>query len=252
MTFLTQLRKEIMEQFRTRRFLIVLIVLLVWGMLSPLTAKFIGEIFNSIPAMAPYAALIPPPTVSDAIGQYIKNVNQFMVILALLVTMGSVAVEKDKGTAALMLVKPLLRSTFILAKFLALVFTFGISLLAAAVADYYYTFYLFQPMEIGPFLALNGFMLLNALVYVAFTLFASTLVKSQAAAAGIGFGGLLFLAIMGSFPPLKQKLPDQLIQWGAELMTGSHTAYWPALLVSIGIILVSLLGAWLVFRKQEL
>jgi len=33
--FLTQLRKEIMEQFRTRRFLIVLIVLLVFGMLSP-------------------------------------------------------------------------------------------------------------------------------------------------------------------------------------------------------------------------
>jgi ABC-2 type transport system permease protein len=175
-----------------------------------------------------------------------------MVILALLVTMGSVVVEKDKGTAALMLVKPLPRSTFILAKFLALVFTFGVSLLAAAIADYYYTLYLFQPLEIGPFLALNGFMLLDALVYVAITLFASTLVKSQAAAAGIGFGALLILALLGSFPPLKDKLPDQLVQWGAELMTGAHTAYWPALLISVGIILASLLGAWLVFRKQEL
>jgi ABC-2 type transport system permease protein len=252
MTFLTQLRKEIMEQFRTRRFLIVFIVLLVWGMLSPLTAKFIGEIFNSIPAMAPYAALIPPPTVIDAIGQYIKNVNQFMVILALLVTMGSVVVEKDKGTAALMLVKPLPRSTFILAKFLALVFTFGVSLLAAAIADYYYTLYLFQPLEIGPFLALNGFMLLYTLVYVAITLFASTLFKSQAAAVGVGFGALLFLAVLGSFPPLKEKLPDQLILWGTGLMSGSHMAYWPALLISVGIILASLLGAWLVFRKQEL
>ncbi len=252
MTFLTQLRKEIMEQFRTRRFLIVFIVLLVWGMLSPLTAKFVGEIFNSIPAMAPYAALMPPPTVTDAIGQYMKNINQFMVILALLVTMGSVAVEKDKGTAALMLVKPISRSTFILAKFLALVFTFGVSLIAAAIADYYYTLYLFQPLEIGPFLALNGFMLLYALIYVAITLFASTLVKSQAAAGGIGFGALLFLAVLGSFPPLKEKLPDQLIQWGAELMTGVHSAYWPALLIAVGIILASLLGAWLVFRKQEL
>lgn len=252
MTFLTQLRKEIMEQLRSRRFLIVFIILLVWGMLSPLTAKFVGEIFNSIPAMAPYAALIPPPTVTDAVGQYIKNINQFMVILALLVTMGSVAVEKDKGTAALMLVKPLPRSTFILAKFLALVFTFGISLAAAAIADYYYTLYLFQPLEIGPFLALNGFMLLYALIYVAITLLASTLVKSQAAAAGIGFGALLFLAALGSYPPLKEKLPDQLIQWGTELMMGAHTAYWAALLVAVGIILACLLGAWLVFRKQEL
>ncbi len=252
MTFWTQLRKEIVEQFRTRRFLIVFVVLLVWGMLSPLTAKFIGEIFNSIPAMAPYAALIPPPTVADAIAQYIKNVNQFMVILALLVTMGSVAVEKDKGTAALMLVKPLPRSIFLLAKFLALLFTFGLSLLAAAIAGYYYTYYLFQPLDIGAFLVLNLFMLVDALVYVAITLFASTLVKSQAAAAGIGFGGLLFLAILGSYPPLKEKLPDQLVQWGAGLMSGSHASYWPALWASLGIILACFLGAWLVFRKQEL
>jgi ABC-2 type transport system permease protein len=252
MTFLVQLRKEIMEQFRTRRFLIVFIVLLVWGMLSPLTAKFIGDVFKSIPVMAPYVALMPPPTVADAIGQYIKNVNQFMVILALLVTMGAVAVEKDKGTAALMLVKPLPRSTFILTKFLALVFTFGVSLLAAALADYYYTLYLFQPLEIGPFLALNGFMLLYAMIYIAITLFASTLVKSQTAAGGIGFGALLFLAVLASIPPIKDKLPDQLIQWGAELMTGSHTAYWPAFFVAMAIILASLLGAWLVFRKQEL
>ena len=252
MTFLTQLRKEIMEQFRTRRFLVVFIVLLVWGMLSPLTAKFVGEIFKSIPEMAPYAALMPPPTVTDAIGQYLKNVNQFMVILALLVTMGSVAVEKDKGTAALMLVKPLPRSIFLLAKFLALLFTFGLSLLAAAIAGYYYTYYLFQPLDIGAFLVLNLFMLVEALVYVAITLFASTLVKSQAAAAGIGFGGLLFLAILGSYPPLKEKLPDQLVQWGAGLMSGSHASYWPALWVSLGIILACFLGAWLVFRKQEL
>jgi ABC-2 type transport system permease protein len=252
MTFLTQLRKEIMEQFRTRRFLIVFIVLLVWGMLSPLTEKFVGEIFKSIPAMAPYASLMPAPSVMGAIGQYVKNVNQFMVFLALLVTMGVVAVEKDKGTAALMLVKPLPRSTFILTKFLALVFTFGVSLFAAALADYYYTLYLFQPLEIGPFLALNSFMLLYAMIYIAITLFASTLVRSQAVAGGIGFGALLFLAVLGSLPPLKDKLPDQLIQWGAELMTGAHTAYWPAFFIAVGIILASLLGAWLVFRKQEL
>jgi ABC-2 type transport system permease protein len=252
MTFLTQLRKEVMEQIRTRRFLIVFILLLVWGMLSPLTAKFIGEIFRSIPAMEPYAALMPSPSVTEAIGQYVKNVNQFMVLLALLVTMGSIVVEKDKGTAALMLVKPLPRSTFLFAKFLAIEITFGVSLAAAAIADYYYTFYLFQPMKLSSFLALNGFMLLYALIFVAITLLASVLVKSQAAAAGIGFAALLFLSVLSMYPPLKEKLPDQLIQWGGELMAGAHTTYWPALFVGIGIILACLLIAWLVFRKQEL
>ena len=34
----------------------------------------------------------------DAVTQYIKNIGQFGVILALLLTMGAVAQEKDKGT----------------------------------------------------------------------------------------------------------------------------------------------------------
>jgi hypothetical protein len=35
-------------------------------------------------------------------------------------------------------------------------------------------------------------------------------------------------------------------------MAGDHTAYWPALWVSVGIMLLALAAAWLVFEKQEL
>ena len=212
MTFLTQLRKEVMEQFRTRRFLVVFVVLLVFGMLSPLTAKFIGEIFKLVPGAEQFAGLIPPPTITDAITQYVKNISQFMVILALLVSMGAVAIEKEKGTAAIVLVKPMPRSTFLLTKFLALTFTFGTSLLAAAIAAYYYTLYLFGPLDILRFLALNGLLLIYCMLFIAITLLASTLVKSQAVAAGIGFGALLLLALIGSIPPLAERC---LINWFA-------------------------------------
>src|SRR4030042_2745633 len=100
-------RKEWMELIRSYRLLIVAVVLVFFGLTSPLLAKFTPEIISFIPGGTDISKLIPPPTVWDAVTQYVKNMTQFGIILALLLTMGAVAQEKDKGTAAMMLVKPL-------------------------------------------------------------------------------------------------------------------------------------------------
>jgi ABC-2 type transport system permease protein len=252
MTFLVEIRKEIMEQFRTRRFIAVLVVLVAFGMMSPLLAKFMPEIFKMVPEAEQIAAIIPPPTVADAIAQYVKNIGLFSGLLALLLTMGAVAVEKEKGTAAMMLVKPLPRGTFILAKFIGLTFTFSVAILLAAVSAYYYTLYLFEPLNILQFLALNGLMLVSIMFYIAVTLLFSTLVKSQIVAGGCAVGLLLVLSLIGAIPGLNRFLPDQLTVWGTALLLGDATPYWAALIVTVGSIGLSLILAWLLFRKQEL
>jgi ABC-2 type transport system permease protein len=252
MTFLVEIRKEIMEQFRTRRFIAVLVVLVAFGMMSPLLAKFMPEIFKMVPDAEQIAAIIPPPTVADAIAQYVKNIGLFSGLLALLLTMGAVAVEKEKGTAAMLLVKPLPRGTFILAKFIGLTFTFSVAILLAAVSAYYYTLYLFEPLNILHFLALNGLMLVSIMFYIAVTLLFSTLIKSQIVAGGCAVGLLLVLSLIGTIPGLNRFLPDQLTVWGTALLLGDATPYWAALIVTVGSIGLSLILAWLLFRKQEL
>ena len=123
MSFIAELRKEILEQWRTYRLLICAVVLGFFGMTSPLLAKFTPEILKAVPGADAFSALVPTPTVIDAFTQYIKNMDQFGILLALLITMGAVAQEKDKGTAAMMLVKPLSRGAFLLAKFIAISLT---------------------------------------------------------------------------------------------------------------------------------
>ena len=94
--FAVLFRKEWLEHWRNYRFLVLLIVLTLFGLLAPLTARYGPELLKLLPNGEAIARLVPPPTARDAVAQYLKNVSQFGAILALLLTMGVVAQEKDK------------------------------------------------------------------------------------------------------------------------------------------------------------
>jgi ABC-2 type transport system permease protein len=252
MILLVALRKEILEQARSYRLLIVSLVFLLFGLTSPLLAKLAPEFIKMLPQGEEMARLIPAPTVADAVGQYVKNISQFAVLLAVLMGMGAVAQEKDKGTAALMLSKPLPRWAFLLAKFAALGLTFMAGTAVAAIGGYYYTTVLFQAPDVGGWLALNGFLLVFTLVYLAVTLLCSTVSRSMVVAGGLAFGALLLLVMLNSLPVVGDYMPSALLGWGSLLLTGAGRAAGGALWVSLGLIAASLLASWAVFERQEL
>jgi ABC-2 type transport system permease protein len=252
MNIMAAFRKEMMEQWRTRRALVVAAVLVLFGLLSPVAAKFLPEIMKSVAGAEQFAGLIPPPTVKDAVAQYIKNIAQFALFIGILVTMAGVAQEKERGTAAMMLVKPLPRWAFILSKFVSSLVVFAVSLILAGLGAYYYTLYLFEPLPLLPWIEMNGLLLVYTMMYVALTLLFSTINRSQALAGGLALTSLAVLGILGSFPALIPYLPAHLVVWSSDLMNGSAASAWPALWVCLGIILASLLGSWLILRRQEL
>jgi ABC-2 type transport system permease protein len=253
MNFITVFRKEMQEQWRTYRFLIVLAVLAAFGLASPLLAKFTPEMLKAIPGVPPQLlAAIPAPTITDAVTQYVKNMSQFGILLALLMAMGMVVQEKERGTAAFFLTRPVSRETFVLAKFAALSATFLASLVLAALGCWYYTLVLFTPLAWGPFLALNGLMLLVFLVYVALALLASTLARTNGVAVGLAFLFLVLLLGIGALPNIGEYLPNRLFAWGEQLLLGGKGTAWPAFGVSLGILVAALLVACLVFRRQEI
>ena len=252
MNFRVAFYKEMLEQWRSYRFLITMVVLAAFGLSSPLIAKMTPQIMQLLPNGAQIALLIPAPTVADAVTQYVKNISQFGILLALLLSMGSVSLEKEKGTAAMVLSKPLSRIAFLFSKFAALSVTFLAALLVAGLGCFYYTLLLFEPLKIGAWFALNGLMLLYLLVYVALTIFFSTLSRSQFLTAGMAFGALILIGAVGALPGVGDYLPSALINSGTALVSGMSVSHWTAVWVSLGMIVASLSGAWLVFRRQEL
>ncbi len=215
--FATALRKELFQQWRTQRVLITLVVFGLFGMTSPLVAYLMPELMKAIPGAEAFASLIPPPTTGDAMVQFHKNLTQFGFMLALLLGMGAVAGEKERGTAALVLSKPLPRWAFLLSKFTAQVLVYLAGFLLAMGGAILYTLVLFGPFKAEYFLLLNLALFFWLLPFAALTFLGSVIGKSTGAAAGLGIAGVVALMLLGSIPQISALLPTALSGWASQL-----------------------------------
>lgn len=249
----TAIRKELLQQWRTRRILVVGAVFFLFGLMSPLLAYATPQLLGSIEGAEQFAELIPTPSTVDALTQYIKNITQFGFILAVLLGMGAVAGEKEHGTAAMILSKPLPRWAFILSKFVAQALVYLLAFIVAALGAYYYTWILFEPLQLGPFLLGNGLLFIWLLTFAGMTLLASTVAKSTSAAAGLALLMAILLLIGGSLPSIGALFPGGLVAWASTLgLAGVAAANGGSLTASLVLILISLLTAVALFDNQEL
>jgi ABC-2 type transport system permease protein len=252
--FGTLLRKELLEQWRTRRVLVVFVVFLLFGLTSPLLARFTPEILRNVPGAEQFAGLIPEPTTRDAVGQYLESITQFGFIMTLLLAMGLIAGEKERGTAALLLSKPVPRWAFVAAKFAALALVYLAAVLLAALGAWYYTNLLFeQALPLGAFLLGNGLLWLWLLAFLAVGLLASALGRTTLIAAGLALAGSVLLLVGGAFPQAAALLPAGLAGWvgalgGAEPPPPLN---WGAVAGTAVILLFCLVTAVGVVERQE-
>jgi ABC-2 type transport system permease protein len=250
----TLLWKEITEQWRGYRLVIVAAVLAVFGMMGPLSAKYLPLLLEEVPGVPEgLAEVMPTPDAAMALTEYIDNLTQFGVILAILIPMGAVVGEKHGGTAEMTLSKPVSRAGFLVAKFLANALTLAVGVLVAALGGYYYTGVLFTWPPAASFASANALLLIYLIFFASLTLFASTVARSQLTAAGLSFSMLVLLGLLGVLPRLGPRLPAAVLHWARGLAVGLPVEPgWAALATCVGLTAAALFGAWLVFRRQEL
>jgi ABC-2 type transport system permease protein len=250
--FRTLLLKELREWRRTFRLVIIVLVLLVSGMISPLLAKYTPQLLRILPGVpAELTAMIPEPTIVDSFTQYIKNISQFGLIVVIVLTMGVMSQEIERGTMAMLLTKPVERSAVVLAKWCSGVLSILLGLILAAIGFTFYTLVLFGRFELIDFILLNGLIAVFLIFYLTLALLASTLARSQSMAAAVAFGGLILVMIIDALPSIGDYFPSQLLSWGSALFNGLSQTAWPALITSLVIIALFLAGAILRFQREE-
>lgn len=176
---------------------------------------------------------------------------------AVVMTQDAVIGERQTGTAAWILSKPVGRSAFVLAKFLAV----GVTLLVLAVAVQapvalgLLALVTGAPPAVAPFLLGAGMVGLSMLFYVALTLMLGTLFQTRgpvlAGALGVLFGGQMLLDLA---PWLVWVTPLRLTDFGTALALGMPLSDLPPgpVATTAGWILVCLAVALRRFAQEEM
>lgn len=230
--FRVVLAKELEEILRTHRALAIFATLLTFALGGMISLLFLPELLS----LAEETAItFPEQTVLDALASYHGNVIQIGLIAVVLVAMGSVARERERGTAVLVLSKPVSTAAYVLAKitaYVATVLVVGLILGALAV---FYAAQLF-PGEADT--TGSWVMVGTEVLYLAFVatvgVASSCMTRSQFKAAGIAFVALLALTAGSGLPLIGQFLPGAVTAWGASLMQGADPdPRWGALAVTL-------------------
>lgn len=246
------LRKEIREQARTMRLVVVVAVFAVLGLLSPVFARYVREIVEAVGG-GQIGVVIPDPTVRDAVAQFTKNLGQLGAVIAILLSMGAIATEKERGTAAFALTKPVTRAAFIAAKVVAIGGLLALALAVAGGLAWVYTAILFEPLPAAGFAAAVALVWLSLAVFAALTFLASVIAPSALLAGGIGLGLLFASGFLSILPTVGAYLPTSL--WGAADQVAVGTVPDPLLgpvLVNVALVAGAIGLAAAIFRRQEL
>jgi ABC-2 type transport system permease protein len=250
--FLVFTQKELKEQIRTYKGAVVAIILLLFGMTSPLLAKLTPEIFKM--ADLGVAIKIPDPTYLDAYAQFFKNIGQMVLIILMLIYSGSVVSETTKGTTSIMLTKRLSRSSFVLSKFLSAVIVWTLSYAASAALCIVYTIYLFPSGKPQYLLLSLACMWLFGILTLAIAIFSSAVFKNFALAAVASFCIWGLTLVVSTIPKVKDYAPALIGTANTQLIGGGLSPDKLLFSVLTGLAATALLmtGACLIFHRREL
>ncbi|MCL2840432.1 MAG: ABC transporter permease [Defluviitaleaceae bacterium] len=254
------LGKELMENLRTKKFLVMICVFLSFAMTSPLLTRFMGEFLAfMLPgedemAMA-MANAMGTPTWVDSYIQIYGNLGQIGAITVLLLFMGIILREKRSGTADLVFTKGLQPSAFVLAKFTMAGILILITVIASVLIGYIYTLVLF---EYGGNL---GHVFLGGLVFGVFMLMmlaiimlCSAIARSTAISAVLGFFAFFFFIVLSAIPVIGVFTPGTLMAGSPIEITLGHTPdrFIIAFISTILITVLSLLAATKVTATRQM
>lgn len=246
------LGKELREIVKTWRIWVLPGIVLFFAVTGPVIARFAPQL---VQALAPDTGLviqIPDPTFLDAYLQWTKNLVQIVTFAIIIIFAGAVSAERRSGTAVLVLTKPLSRTAFIVAKYLAQGALLVGTVAVGAAITWALTYAVFGEAPLLSLAQATGVWLVWALMILGIMVFLSSLVGSQAGAAGLGLGAFVLLSIASIWAPAVRYSPVGLLNLYDEIVAGrAGSLLWPVV-TGFALTGVALAKAVWAFSRKEL
>jgi ABC-type transport system involved in multi-copper enzyme maturation permease subunit len=239
--FATFFRKELQWWWSGRAAIVVFGMTTLLGAFSVLGDRLALTIATAQNQPIPAGAITLDPTLNVLNAQW----DQWLVIITIFVSMGLLTTERDGGTLAWSLSKPLSRTSLLLAKWSAALVALGIfgialpMLVGTALAPLAYG----GLPDLGRVATLALLMLSVPAFFLAVTLALGTRMRSQAWIAGIAFAVAAVPLVVGMFlPAVAQLWPSSIGGWSTALAAGGPIVLGPPLAWIAGMVVLAVLA----------
>lgn len=251
--YLAFTKKELLENLRTYKLLIMLMTFVFLGILSPLTAKLTPEILESF-APEGIQIIATEPTALDSWGQFFKNISQMGLVIVTILFSSIMANEYSQGTFVNILTKGLARRTIILSKFSVASLIWTISYFISFSFSYVYTLYYWGNEEVANLLPSILSLWLFGVVLLSIIMLGGALFKKSYGSLMFVGGFIVLLFTLNILPKLEQYNPIRLASANMSVLTGEIMPkdLMSAGFISIGLIFLSIMTAIGIFNKKQI
>jgi len=240
------IRKEVMEAWRNYHILMITIVFVIFGISSPLFAKLTPEILKMASGSG-MTIKIPDPTSVDSWQQYYKNITQIGIYVLTVIFSGTISNEISRGTLINLVAKGLPRYAIVLSKYIVAYVQWCLAILIALFISWGYTAYYF-PDNKSPNIWIGMWpLLVFGLMFVAVTIFGSTLGKSNYLGFLTSVIVFIILTLLNLFKNIQRYNPIALVTDNMSLVKGTESishimpAIWITVVSAIAIVYLSVL-----------
>lgn len=247
-------KKEFIEAARTYKLLILMLVFLVFGIMSPLTAKFTPDLMDALMPEGMNITLAAPTSL-DSWTQFYKNVSQMGLLVLVILFSTLVTSELSKGTLIHMLTKGVPRRTVLLSKFTASSTLWTLAYLTCFAVSYGYTLYFWKDGPGTADLLFSAFCLwLFGILLISGSILAGAASSSSSSCLLLTGGGVAAGFLINLLPKMQKYNPLYLASKNMKLLHGQAECidFLPSILVTVGMILIFILLSCAIFDRKKL
>lgn len=244
-------KKEFIESIRTYKLLIMIVVFLILGTMSPLIAKFTPEILDGMESSSMQVSVMEIGAI-DSWTQYYKNVPLIGLILLVIIYSGMLSNEIGKGTLINILTKGMKRTTVIVSKMTVSIIIWTISYILAFAVTYAYTVYYWPDDVLENIVVSALFVWAFGIMILSFIMLGSVIIKGTTGGLLLP-GGMLAVMFVGNFfPEFAEYNPMYLVTQNTSLLNEivELSDFCKPCLVCIALTICSLISACIIFNKR--
>jgi ABC-2 type transport system permease protein len=251
---MTLWKLEVLRLIRTRRIVALLGVYVFFGLLGPLSARYISEILDLAGSDLEGATIVlPDPVPADGMAQFVSNASQIGTLVAVVVAAGSLAFDAIPEMGVFLRTRVPGVGAILTPRRVVVAVATVTAFVCGALTAWYETWALIGSLPAGPILLGTGFGILFLLFVIALVAAVSGWARSVLGTVLICVVILLVMPILGVVDAVGRWMPTRLSGALAELPAGAAASdYIPAavaaLIATVGLVWLGIAGA----KRREL